>query len=136
MARVPVHPGLFELDGGTLRLVGGYSPSSGRFHFPSAPVCPYTGADDVEEVTLPEQGRLWSWTAVNAAPPGYSGPAPYGFGVVELENGLRVVGRLTEPDPGALSKGQPMRVVPEEIGTDEDGRAVVTWAFAPSAGEG
>ena len=35
-----------EADG-TARLIGGYSPGSGRYHFPLAPVCPYTGADDV-----------------------------------------------------------------------------------------
>ena len=38
------------------RLIGGYSPDSGRYHFPLAPVCPYTGADDVQEVRL-SRGR-------------------------------------------------------------------------------
>ena len=50
---------------------------------------------------------------------------PYGFGVVELpDDGLRVVTRLTEPDPSALEVGAPMRftVVPLVAG-------VVTWAF-------
>ena len=38
-----------------------------------------------EEVRLSDVGRLWAWTAVTAAPPGYEGPVPYGFGIVELE---------------------------------------------------
>jgi uncharacterized protein len=114
------------------RLVGGWSPSSGRHHFPLAPVCPYTGADDVEEVRLSPAGRLWAWTAVTAAPPGYEGPVPYGFGVVELEDeGLRVIGRLTEPDPSKLSAGQPMRLVVDRLPGDLD-----MWAFAPVGGEG
>lgn len=128
MPGVPIADGLFILDGETLRLVGGYSPSSGRHHFPRAPVCPYTGADDVEEVALSDHGRLWAWTAVTVAPPGYDGPVPYGFGIVELPEGLRVVGRIIEADPGRLSEGQPMRVVPETL------RDVVTWAFAPAEG--
>ena len=103
---------LLARDGDGVQLVGGYSPTSGHHHFPLAPVCPYTGADDVERVLLPTTGRLWAWTAVNTAPPGYDGPVPYGFGVIELDDiGLRVVGRLTEPDPSALHEGQPMRVI-------------------------
>ena len=44
---------LLEVDSDAARLIGGYSPTSGHHHFPLAPVCPYTGADDVERVTLP-----------------------------------------------------------------------------------
>jgi uncharacterized OB-fold protein len=124
---VAVPRDLFEVDGsGALTLLGGYSPSSGFHHFPRAPVCPYTGADDVEAVRLPGTGRLWLWTAVTSAPPGYEGSVPYGFGVVELDGiGLHVVGRLTEADPSQLAEGQPMRVVAEHVGD------LVVWSFAP-----
>ena len=39
---------------------------------------------------------------------------PFGVGVVELPEGVRVITRLTESDPGALALGQPMelRIVP------------------------
>jgi uncharacterized OB-fold protein len=117
---------LLEVDGNNVTLIGGYSPTSGHHHFPLAPVCPYTGADDVERVALPATGTLWAWTAVTTAPPGYDGPVPYGFGVVELEGiGLRVVGRLTEPDPRALREGQAMRVVAQQLGD------LTVWGFAP-----
>ena len=60
-------------------------------------------------------------------PPGYDGPVPYGFGVVELEGiGLRVVTRLTESDPARLHAGERMTLV-----TDDVGDGVATWAFAP-----
>lgn len=132
--RVPVAEGLFRLDDdGTLTLTGGFSLASGRSHFPRLTTCPYSGAGDVEAVDLPRQGTLWLWTAVTAPPPGYAGPVPYGFGVVELSDGLRVIGRLTEADPAALHEGQPMEVVPEVLGTDDDGNELVTWAFAPVA---
>lgn len=119
---------LLEIEGDEVRLVGGYSPTSGHHHFPLSPVCPYTGADDVERVTLPRTGTLWAWTAVTTPPPGYEGPIPYGFGVVELDDiGLRVVGRLTESDPAALRDRQPMRVVAERINDD-----LTVWAFTPT----
>ena len=119
---------LIEIEGDEVRLVGGYSPTSGHHHFPLSPVCPYSGADDVERVTLPTTGTLWAWTSVTTPPPGYEGSVPYGFGVVELDDiGLRVVGRLTEPDPSALHDGQRMQVIAERINDD-----LTVWAFAPS----
>jgi len=119
---------LLEVDGDAVRLIGGFSPTSGQHHFPLAPVCPYSGADDVERVTLPTTGSLWAWTAVTTRPPGYEGTIPYGFGVVELDGiGLRVVGRLTESDPNVLRDGQPMRVVAEHISDD-----LTVWAFSPA----
>ena len=120
--------GLFELEGdGSIVLIGGFSAISGRHHFPLGPVCPFTGADDVEPVRLPQDGHLWAWTAVTHPPPGYDGPVPYGFGVVELDGiGLRLVTRLTESDPARLHEGQRMTLV-----TDEVADGVATWAFAP-----
>ena len=122
-----IHEGLFELaDDGTVTLIGGYSPTSGQFHFPLLDTCPYSGATDVERVLLSRDATLWAWTAVTAAPPGYTGPVPYGFGVVELvAEKLRIITRLRESDPGALTFGQPVTLVADEL---PDG--VVTWAFA------
>jgi uncharacterized OB-fold protein len=83
---------------------------------------------DVSEVALSAEGRLWAWTAVNTAPPGYEGDVPYGFGVVELgHDKLQVVTRLVESDPSLLHVGMPLRftVVPLTGGT-------TTWAYGPS----
>lgn len=130
----PVHDALFRLGGkGEIRLLGGFSSTSGKHHFPRLPACPYTGADDVEPVELSDHGTLWGWTAVTAAPPGYSGDVPFGFGVVELSEGLRVITRITEADPAQLEFGMPMHLVVAPLHTDDEGTQVVTYAFAPGA---
>jgi uncharacterized OB-fold protein len=118
---------LFELDAdGELSLIGGYSPTSDAYHFPLLDTCPYSGATDVERVVLSREGTLWAWTAVTAAPPGYEGPVPYGFGVVELmRERLRVITRLREADPSRLSFGQPLSLVRDELPGGK-----TTWAFA------
>ncbi len=122
-----IHDGLFELhEDHTITLVGGYSPTSEKYHFPLLDTCPYSGATDVERVLLSRDATLWAWTAVTAAPPGYTGPVPYGFGVVELvREQLRIITRLREPDPARLTFGQTMTLVTDEL---PDG--AVTWAFA------
>ena len=83
----------------------------------------------VERVVLSREGTVWAWTAVTAAPPGYEGEVPYGFGIVELtKERLRIVTRLRESDPDRLSfsytgglsaeppgKSRPPRSLPPDI---------------------
>lgn len=131
--RVPVRDGLFA-DDDEPYLIGGRCAACGEHHFPRHAACPYCASADVAEARLSAQGTLWAWTAVTAPPPGYRGEVPYGFGVVELPEGLRVVTRLTEPDPSLLERGQQMQLVVVPLHVDDDGRDVATYAFAPAAG--
>ena len=126
--RVLVRDGLFT-DADPPALLGSRCTVCGKSHFPRADACPYCAAEDPEPVELSRRGTLWAWTAVTAAPPGYRGEVPYGVGIVELPEGVRVIGRLTEHDPAALREGQAMelRVVP--LHTDDEGNDVVTYAF-------
>jgi uncharacterized OB-fold protein len=66
---------------------------------------------------------------VNAAPPGYDGPVPYGFGVVQFDEGVRVITRITATDPDRLRWGQPGSMVEEHVGSEP----VRAWAFRPEA---
>ncbi len=132
----PVREGLFSTTDPP-RLLGGRCDTCGRHHFPRQDTCPYCSADGVRPVELSSTGVLWAWTAVTTSPPGYVGDVPYGFGVVELPEGLRVITRLTEPDPARLSAGAPMELVVVEVPVDDkNGRRATTYAFAPHADPG
>jgi uncharacterized OB-fold protein len=126
---VPVREGLFSDD----HLLGARCTACGRHHFPASSRCPYCGSDHMIEAVLSGAGTLWAWTAVTAAPPGYRGPVPFGFGVVELPEGVRIVTRLTEADPTKLTFGMPVHLVVDELHTGDDGDTVVSYAFAPSS---
>jgi uncharacterized protein len=130
-AGVFLGPGLVT-DEDPPRLAGARCNDCGSHLFPAKPQCPYCSSDDVSAKALSSQGELWAWTAVTAAPPGYDGEVPYGFGVVELPEGIRVVARLTESDPTAMHTGQPMVLAIVGVGTDGEGRALTTFAFAPA----
>jgi uncharacterized OB-fold protein len=123
----PIDSSVLRVDEDGVTLLGGWSPTSGLRHFPPSPVCPFTGADDVEPVDLPRTGTVWLHTTVTVAPPGYAGPVPYGLGIVELDGNplLRVVSRLHGE---GLARGTPV-----ELGADEvpgpDGEPAVTWVF-------
>jgi uncharacterized OB-fold protein len=130
---VPLQEGLFTVD--PPRLLGARCGNCGHHHFPRLEQCPYCGSDDVANVELSATGTLWGWTAVTAAPPGYVGTVPYGFGIVELPEGLRVITRLTSPVDG-YSFGQPMQLRVVELGESSEGETLLTWEFGPEAERG
>lgn len=115
--------GPFDADG----LIGGSCGACGRRHFPLAGWCPWCGAADPVEQRLSTEGTVWACTTVNAAPPGYEGPVPFGFGVVELsDDGLQVVTLLADHD--AVQVGDAVRFAPVAVG---DG--VASWGFELAA---
>jgi uncharacterized protein len=127
--QVAVRDGLFIL-GDVPALIGGRCRHCDTVCFPRQEICPYCSHELVNTVELSRSGMLWAWTAVNASPPGYEGTVPYGFGVVELPEGVRIVTRLTESDPSNLEPGQPMELVlvPLNEGNNPE---ILTYAFAP-----
>jgi uncharacterized OB-fold protein len=130
-ARVMVRQGLFT-DGDEPTLLGSRCTACGAHHFPRHDTCPYCSTEDPVPMELAGSGTLWAWTAITSAPPGYQGEVPYGLGIVELPEGIRVIARLTESDPSALTFGQSMRLDVVPLHSDADGNDVVTFAFCPT----
>ena len=145
--RRPVVAGLFTWPADEPQLIGSRFPESGVITFPRQASCPRTSSTVVEDVLLPRQGRLWSWTIQGFLPksPPYAGKEtpqtfePYGVGYVQLDldgddgiaGGVIVESRLTENDPDCLAIGMPVELVIVPFTTDDDGTEVVTFAFAP-----
>lgn len=91
----------------------------------------------MSELLLPRTGTLVAWTT-QGFPPGapYAGPTgkefvPFGVGLVQLDDVIRVEGRLTENDPAKLEFGQTVELTMIPFTTDADGNEVVTFAFQP-----
>lgn len=132
--RVPLKEGLFiGTDAASVRLLGGGCPNCSRISFPAQAICPYCSADGCAAVPLSPRGRLLLCTTVINRPPGYDGPLPFGFGVVELAEGIRIITRVTHFDQA--QPGQTMRLTLEPLHTDGGGRQVVMYAFEPASGD-
>ena len=74
-------------------------------------------------------------TGLPSRPP-YKGPTgkafvPFGVGLVELQDVIRVEGRLTENDPAKLEFGMDVELTMVPFTTDDDGNEIVTFAFKP-----
>jgi uncharacterized OB-fold protein len=136
MARVPLKDGLFSsIDPREdPRLLAARCDRCRQLHFPASATCPYCSGDRCSVVALGTSGTLYTYTVVRSAPPGYRGKAPYGFGVVEMPDGIRILSRLIADPLDALREGAAMRFVLEDLFEDDAGCTVVGWAFAPHEG--
>ena len=78
-----------------------------------------------------------AWTTQGFPPgPPYKGVTgkefvPFGVGLVQLEDVIRVEGRLTENDPAKLQFGMEVELTMVPFTTDGEGDEVVTFAFQP-----
>jgi uncharacterized OB-fold protein len=108
------------------RLIAGTCPACAASTFPLSLYCPACedGAE-LEPSLLSPEGTIYTCTVVRHRPPGYHGPVPYGFGLVELPERIRVSALLFADDLDGLAIGQAvgLRLLP----VDEAGR--LTYAF-------
>jgi uncharacterized OB-fold protein len=135
--RVPVTEGLFADTTDGPRLLGSRCAACGTPYFPKSPVChnPACRESKVEAAAFGPRGVLWSFAVQNYPPPPpakYDEPyTPYAMGVVDLAEGLRVVGRISSSDLEALRVGADVELVLEKLYRDESGNEVITWKFKP-----
>lgn len=138
-ARVPIKDGLLcgsLADLATVRLAGSRCASCGETTLGEKAVCANCGSASVSKVALSGHGTLWSFTVVRHRPPGnYKGPepfAPFGLGLVELPDDLRVFSPVTCPI-NELRIGARLAFKPY-VRVEPDGREVVAFTFVPQEG--
>jgi uncharacterized OB-fold protein len=135
----PVAEGLFTWPSDEPRLIGSQCAGCGLIAFPEVGQCARCGGTETTRRLLPDRGTLWTFTTQGFRPPSppYDGNdttetfQPYTVGYVELPGEVVVEARLTEPDPGGLAIGQPMRLVLVPYSVADDGTEILTFAFAP-----
>lgn len=99
-------------------------------------LCPNCGSDQTKHIRLSDEGKVWTYTVARHKPPGdYRGPEPfqpYGYALVELPEGLRVVTRI-DCDVETIRVGMPVTFTPY-LRYDKDGGLTVTFTYKPTEG--
>lgn len=136
--KIPITEGLFTWSDGEPHLIGGRCKSCGSYFFPKNYVVHKPGCRqwEVEEVLLSTRGKLRSYTWHYYQPPApFRSPdpfVPYGIGLVELPEGIRVFGIMTGCELKDLRTGMDMELVVEKLYNDEEGNECLTWKFRPA----
>jgi uncharacterized protein len=118
------------------RLIGSQCGRCTATTFPAQAHCPKCSAADMADVLLPRRGTLIAWTTQGFPPgPPYKGPTgqdfvPFGVGLVQLGDQIRVEGPLTESDPAQLTFGMDVELTMVPLYTS-DGDEILTFAFQP-----
>jgi hypothetical protein len=82
--------------------------------FPPKPVCTECYSKDLEWIKLEKNGRLLTYTVIYVAPPQFQPETPYAIGIVKLEGGPKIPGRIKGIDLRKIQIGMDLTVNFEE----------------------
>ncbi len=127
--------GLFADTPAGPRLLGSRCASCSTPYFPRTTGCHHPDCDhaQIQDAEFGPRGTLWTVTIQSYAPPAPvicpEPYVPYAVGVIDLDDGLRVVGRIRTDDPASVEVGAKVELVLDSLGKDENGADVISWQF-------
>lgn len=90
----------------------------GKVRWPAAYLCPDCLSGETELVTLPPEGKIYSYVVMHKPfHPGVAEKVPYVVATVELEEGVRILANLADEDMDDLHCGAPVTVEFADSGT-------------------
>ncbi|MEE9284835.1 MAG: OB-fold domain-containing protein [Dehalococcoidia bacterium] len=92
---------------------------NGEFRFPPGPMVDIPGVQEWEWARSSGKGTVYSYCVPHyPAHPYFRDKVPYNVVVVEMEEGVRIVGNLLDIDHDAIEIGMPVEVVFQDVAED------------------
>jgi uncharacterized OB-fold protein len=99
--------------------------SCGTLRHPPRPMCPTCRSTETTWVRASGRGRVWSWVVAHPPVlPAFADKVPYNVVVIQLEEGIRMIGNLLDVPPGQITEGMKVTVDFEDV---EDGVSLPAW---------
>jgi uncharacterized OB-fold protein len=86
-----------------------HCPTCGRLRHPPGPMCPSCGEEKQDWILASGRGTVFSYV-VHHHPKVPGKQPPFVVALVELEEGVRMLGELIDVDPGAVEIGMPVEI--------------------------
>ncbi len=101
--------------------------------FPVTNYCPECSSEKVEEIKLAQTGKILHFTKVSQTADEMMFNAPYIIGLIELNDGIRVTGQITDTKSEDLKDGMNVKMVFRVLSKNgEEGLIGYGFKFVPS----
>jgi Predicted nucleic-acid-binding protein containing a Zn-ribbon len=115
--RIPV-PRVWRNRQVNYRMKASTCKACGNVTFPYQPICSRCRGRNVEPVELRGNGRIVSYTVNYQYREGFERQAPQIVALIELEEGPKILGLLTDAEPEEVYEGQRVTAVLRRVSTD------------------
>ncbi len=134
---IPIKDGLFTTPLSPVahvRLIGSACGDCSEISLGKRDTCSNCGGVNLKELRLSQKGKLWTYTVIRNRPPGdYRGPdpfVPFGLGLVELEEGIRVLSPI-QCELESIGVGMELELEVYPLYNDDDDNEVLAFRFRP-----
>ena len=101
--------------------------------FPVTKYCPECSSEKVEEIKLAQTGKILHFTKVSQTADEMMFNAPYIIGLIELDDGIRVTGQITDTISEDLKEGMNVKMIFRVLSKNgEEGLIGYGFKFAPN----
>jgi uncharacterized protein len=115
------------------KILGNKCENCGQEYFPPVNICRNCQSNHFKEKEMPRRGVLLSYTQQKESVSGFEDQEPMTFGLVELENGVKIVTQIVDIPYESLRHGTKVRAVFRKVRTDGDsGQIFYGFKFGPS----
>ncbi|MEM2093614.1 MAG: Zn-ribbon domain-containing OB-fold protein [Candidatus Bathyarchaeia archaeon] len=96
------------------KLLGGKCRKCGKIHLPPRQLCDKCLSTEFEWTELSTSGKLITYTIIHVAPTQFQSMAPYAVGIIQLENGVKILGMIKNVPLDKIVVGMPLKMEFEE----------------------
>ncbi len=90
------------------RLEAGKCKGCGKVYYPPRLVCGACGSRAFETITLPDKGKVVTFTVIAIGPSDFADQVPYALGVVEVMPAVRLTAQIVDIPPEKIKIGMPV----------------------------
>lgn len=117
------------------RLEAGKCSKCGKISFPGRIICSECGSREFVKHNLSGKGKLVTFTIIRTAPSGFGDLVPYAVGIIELQDGIKILAQITDCDPETLKIGDSLIAKFRRMNEDgKTGMIYYAYKFVPDVG--
>jgi uncharacterized OB-fold protein len=114
------------------KLMAGKCQKCGKIHLPPRPLCDNCFSQQFTWTQISGKGKLLTYSVIHIAPQQFQAMAPYAVGIVQLENGLKIPGMISDAPQEQLQIGMDLTIDFEACTTTETWPRWPRYCFKPA----